>query len=127
MQGFLCSTWHQLRSFGSCQLDASLAWGIQEGFALMPGTSVGMVGSWPLWQADHCLADHAELPREGVAAASPLRHGATSQEGISSPNPTGQGSHGACSGSRGEEGGRHLWMETGQGVGGGLEPAVSES
>ena len=41
----------------------------------MPGTSVGMVGSWPLWQADHCLADHAELPREGVAAASPLRRG----------------------------------------------------
>ena len=75
IQGFLCSTWHQLRSFGSFPLDASLVWGIQEGFALMPGTSVGMVGSWPLWQADHCLADHAELPREGVAAASPLRHG----------------------------------------------------
>lgn len=41
----------------------------------MPGTSVGMVENWPLWQADHCLTGHAELPREGVAAASPLRHG----------------------------------------------------
>ena len=47
---------------------------MQEGFALMPGTSVGMVGNWPLWQADHCLIGHTELPREGVAAASPLRH-----------------------------------------------------
>ena len=53
----------------------------------MPGTSVGMVENWPLWQADHCLTGHAELPREGVAAASPLRHGGHRPAGRFFPGP----------------------------------------